>query len=85
MVAVLVVLVLGSPAADLFLRGRRSDRAAHAAGAGVHRGHPDQAEGDYARVHAVGKRGYLVARSLTDLESRLDPERFARASTGRRS
>jgi DNA-binding LytR/AlgR family response regulator len=36
-----------------------------------------QAEGDYARVHAGGK-SYLVARSLTDLESRLDPERFAR-------
>lgn len=36
-----------------------------------------QAEGDYARVHAGGK-SYLVARSLTDLEARLDPERFAR-------
>ena len=36
-----------------------------------------QAEGDYARVHAAGK-SYLVARSLTDLEARLDPERFAR-------
>ena len=36
-----------------------------------------QAEGDYARVHAGGK-SYLVARSLTDLEGRLDPERFAR-------
>src|SRR5437879_1924492 len=32
-----------------------------------------QAEGDYARVHAGGK-SYLVARSLTDLESRLNPE-----------
>jgi two-component system LytT family response regulator len=36
-----------------------------------------QAEGDYARVHAGGK-SYLVARSLTDLETRLDPQRFAR-------
>jgi two-component system, LytTR family, response regulator len=36
-----------------------------------------QAEGDYARVHARGK-SYLVARSLTDLETRLDSERFAR-------
>jgi len=36
-----------------------------------------QAEGDYARVHAGGK-SYLVARSLTDLEGRLDPNRFAR-------
>ena len=36
-----------------------------------------QAEGDYARVHAGGK-SYLVARSLADLELRLDPERFAR-------
>jgi two-component system, LytTR family, response regulator len=36
-----------------------------------------QAEGDYARVHA-GRKSYLVARSLTDLEARLDPERFAR-------
>jgi len=36
-----------------------------------------QAEGDYARVHAGGK-SYLVARALTDLESRLDPERFTR-------
>jgi two-component system, LytTR family, response regulator len=36
-----------------------------------------QAEGDYARVHAAGK-SYLVARSMTDLERRLDPERFPR-------
>jgi two-component system LytT family response regulator len=36
-----------------------------------------QAEGDYARVHA-GRKSYLVARSLTDLEGRLDPERFVR-------
>lgn len=36
-----------------------------------------QAEGDYARVHAGG-RSYLVARSLTDLERRLDPQRFPR-------
>ena len=36
-----------------------------------------QAEGDYARVHAGGK-SCLVARSLTDLESWLDPERIAR-------
>jgi two-component system LytT family response regulator len=36
-----------------------------------------QAEGDYTRVHAGGK-SYLVARSLTDLERRLDPRRFSR-------
>ena len=36
-----------------------------------------QAEGDYARVHAGGK-SYLVARSLSDLEGRLDPARFLR-------
>ncbi|HJZ76646.1 MAG TPA: LytTR family DNA-binding domain-containing protein [Vicinamibacterales bacterium] len=36
-----------------------------------------QAEGDYARLHAGGK-SYLVARSLTDLERRLDPRRFSR-------
>ncbi len=36
-----------------------------------------QAEGDYARVHAGG-RSYLLSRSLTDLESRLDAERFVR-------
>jgi two-component system LytT family response regulator len=36
-----------------------------------------QAEGDYARVHAGGK-SYLVARSLSDLERRLDPESFTR-------
>src|SRR5262249_29438536 len=36
-----------------------------------------QAEGDYARVHA-GEKSYLVARSMTELEKRLDPERFIR-------
>jgi len=36
-----------------------------------------QAEGDYARVHAGG-RSYLVARSMTDLERRLDADRFPR-------
>ena len=36
-----------------------------------------QAEGDYARVHAGGK-SFLVARSLSDLERRLDPDRFTR-------
>jgi two-component system LytT family response regulator len=36
-----------------------------------------QAEGDYARIHAAG-RSYLVARGLSDLERRLDPERFLR-------
>lgn len=36
-----------------------------------------QAEGDYARVHANGK-SYLIARSMTDLEKRLDPDRFPR-------
>jgi two-component system LytT family response regulator len=36
-----------------------------------------QAEGDYARVHANGK-SYLIARSLTELERRLDEARFVR-------
>jgi two-component system LytT family response regulator len=36
-----------------------------------------QAEGDYARVHAAGK-SYLVARSMSDLERRLDRDRFPR-------
>lgn len=36
-----------------------------------------KAEGDYARVFAGG-RGYLVARTLKDLEARLDPARFVR-------
>jgi two-component system, LytTR family, response regulator len=36
-----------------------------------------KAEGDFARVYAVG-RSYLVSRSLKDLESRLDPDRFVR-------
>lgn len=36
-----------------------------------------QAEGDYARIHAEG-RSYLVARGISDLGRRLDPERFIR-------
>jgi len=36
-----------------------------------------QAEGDYARVHAAGK-SYLVARSLREIDRRLDPARFTR-------
>src|SRR5262249_1381415 len=36
-----------------------------------------QAEGDYARIHAEG-RSYLVARGISDLGRRLDPERFVR-------
>jgi two-component system LytT family response regulator len=36
-----------------------------------------QAEGDYARIHSGG-RSYLVARALTDLERRLDPDCFIR-------
>jgi two-component system LytT family response regulator len=36
-----------------------------------------QAEGDYARIHAEG-RNYLVARGISDLERRLDPDRFIR-------
>jgi len=36
-----------------------------------------QAEGDYARLH-VGGRSYLLARGMSDLERRLDPERFVR-------
>jgi len=36
-----------------------------------------KAEDDYARVHAGG-RSYLVSRTLKELETRLDPERFIR-------
>ncbi len=36
-----------------------------------------QAEGDYARIHAEG-RSYLVARGISDLERRLDPDHFIR-------
>jgi two-component system, LytTR family, response regulator len=36
-----------------------------------------KAEGDYARVFAGG-RGYLVGRTLKDLEGRLDPGQFVR-------
>ena len=36
-----------------------------------------KAEGDYARVYANG-RSYLVTRSLKELESRLDADRFLR-------
>ena len=36
-----------------------------------------KAEGDYARVFASG-RGYLVGRTLKDLEARLDPAQFVR-------
>ena len=36
-----------------------------------------KAEGDYARVFAGG-RGYLVTRTLKDLEARLDPAQFLR-------
>jgi len=36
-----------------------------------------QAEGDYARIHA-GSKSYLVARAMSELERRLDPERFIR-------
>jgi DNA-binding LytR/AlgR family response regulator len=34
-----------------------------------------QVDGDYSRVH-VGEKSYLVSRSLTDLEGRLDAERL---------
>lgn len=37
-----------------------------------------KAEGDYARIHTTGARSYLVTRTLTDLESRLDPMQFLR-------
>jgi two-component system, LytTR family, response regulator len=40
-----------------------------------------QAEDDYARVHAGG-RSYLITRTLKELESRLDPERFVRIHRG---
>ena len=36
-----------------------------------------KAEGDYARIHTRGK-SYLVYRTLTDLEARLDPAEFLR-------
>jgi two-component system LytT family response regulator len=35
------------------------------------------AEGDYVRVHAKG-RGHLVRHTMTAMEGRLDPGRFAR-------
>lgn len=36
-----------------------------------------KAEDDYARIHAGG-RSHLIGRTLKELESRLDPERFVR-------
>lgn len=36
-----------------------------------------KAEGDYARVHAGG-RGYLISRTMKDLETRLASDRFVR-------
>ena len=36
-----------------------------------------RAEGDYARIHATA-RSYLVSRTLTELEKRLDPAQFIR-------
>jgi two-component system LytT family response regulator len=36
-----------------------------------------RAEGDYSRIHAKGTN-YLVYRTLTDLEAKLDPSRFLR-------
>ena len=36
-----------------------------------------QAQGDYARIHVVGK-SYLVYRTLNELEERLDPAEFLR-------
>jgi two-component system LytT family response regulator len=36
-----------------------------------------QAEGDYARIHSGG-RSYLIHRTLTDLEMRLEPAEFLR-------
>ncbi len=35
------------------------------------------AEGNYARLH-VGKKSYLMRETMTNLESKLDPERFLR-------
>jgi two-component system LytT family response regulator len=36
-----------------------------------------QAEGDYSRIHS-GTKSYVISRTLKDLESRLDPNRFIR-------
>ena len=36
-----------------------------------------KAEDDYARIH-TSARSYLISRTLKDLESRLDPDRFVR-------
>jgi two-component system LytT family response regulator len=37
-----------------------------------------KAEGDYARIHVLAGKSYLVTRTLADLEQRLDPHAFLR-------
>jgi len=37
-----------------------------------------RSEGDYARIHTVADRTYLVARTMNELEARLDPAQFLR-------
>ncbi len=37
-----------------------------------------KAEGDYARIHVLAGKSYLVTRTLSDLEQRLDPNAFLR-------
>jgi two-component system LytT family response regulator len=37
-----------------------------------------KAEGDYARIHLLSGKSYLLTRTLRDLEQRLDPKAFLR-------
>ncbi|MGZ5474992.1 MAG: LytR/AlgR family response regulator transcription factor [Thermoanaerobaculia bacterium] len=37
-----------------------------------------KAEGDYARIHVLSGKSYLVTRTLSELERRLDPNAFLR-------
>jgi two-component system LytT family response regulator len=37
-----------------------------------------RSEGDYARIHTTADRNYLVARTMNELEARLDPAQFLR-------
>ncbi|HEX8690799.1 MAG TPA: LytTR family DNA-binding domain-containing protein [Longimicrobium sp.] len=37
-----------------------------------------EAEGNYVRLHAAGRRGFLIREKISTLEERLDPDRFMR-------
>ena len=43
----------------------------------LHRPRPQSSQNDYVQIHAVGKE-HLLRESLRNLETRLDPRRFAR-------